>query len=33
VTPRVETFSLDAVEAAYNRMIANEARFRVVLEP
>lgn len=33
VTPEVERFSLDDVEAAYDRMIENEARFRVVLEP
>jgi len=33
VTPEVETFSLDDVDAAYDRMIENEARFRVVLEP
>ncbi len=33
VTPEVETFPLEDVEAAYDRMIENEARFRVVLEP
>ena len=33
ITPEVETFPLDDVEAAYDRMIENEARFRVVLEP
>jgi NADPH2:quinone reductase len=33
VTPQVETFPLSEVEAAYDRMIENEARFRVVLEP
>jgi len=33
VTPEVERFGLDDVEAAYDRMIENEARFRVVLEP
>jgi NADPH2:quinone reductase len=32
VTPETETYSLDAVEAAYERMITNEARFRVVLD-
>ncbi|WP_277554783.1 alcohol dehydrogenase [Halobaculum limi] len=33
ITPEVETFALDEVDAAYDRMIENEARFRVVLEP
>jgi len=33
VTPRVERFDLGDVAAAYDRMIENEARFRVVLEP
>jgi NADPH2:quinone reductase len=33
VTPEVERFPLADVEAAYERMIDNEARFRVVLEP
>jgi len=33
VTPRVETFDLENVSEAYDRMIENEARFRVVLEP
>lgn len=33
VTPEVETFALDDVQGAYDRMIDNEARFRVVLEP
>ncbi|MFC7135722.1 alcohol dehydrogenase [Halobaculum litoreum] len=33
ITPEVETFALDEVHAAYDRMIENEARFRVVLEP
>lgn len=33
ITPEIETYSLDAVETAYGRMIANDARFRVVLEP
>jgi NADPH2:quinone reductase len=33
VTPTVETFALADVQAAYDRMIDNEARFRVVLEP
>jgi NADPH2:quinone reductase len=29
----VETFPLDDVAEAYERMASNEARFRVVLEP
>ena len=33
VTPEVETYPLEDVEEAYDRMRANEARFRVVLEP
>jgi NADPH2:quinone reductase len=33
ITPEVETFALADVRAAYDRMIDNEARFRVVLEP
>jgi len=33
VTPTVETYPLEAVDEAYGRMRANEARFRVVLEP
>ena len=33
ITPEVERFGLDDVQAAYDRMIDNEARFRVVLEP
>jgi len=32
VTPKIETFSLDEANEAYDRMINNEARFRVVLE-
>jgi NADPH2:quinone reductase len=33
VSPRIERFDLEDVEDAYARMIDNEARFRVVLEP
>ena len=33
ITPEVETFDLEEASAAYGRMIDNEARFRVVLEP
>ncbi len=33
ITPEIETFALDDVAAAYDRMAENEARFRVVLEP
>ena len=33
ITPEIETYDLDDVEEAYDRMIDNEARFRVVLEP
>jgi NADPH2:quinone reductase len=33
VTPVVETYPLAEVDAAYGRTMANEARFRVVLEP
>ena len=32
VTPKIETFSLEEANKAYDRMINNEARFRVVLE-
>ncbi|WP_203296343.1 alcohol dehydrogenase [Luteirhabdus pelagi] len=31
--PMIETFSLDDVEEAFNKMMNNEARFRVVLKP
>jgi NADPH2:quinone reductase len=33
VTPEIETYPLTEVSDAYERMLANEARFRVVLEP
>ncbi|PSQ04190.1 alcohol dehydrogenase [Halobacteriales archaeon QS_6_71_20] len=33
ITPEIETYDLDEVSEAYDRMIDNEARFRVVLEP
>jgi D-arabinose 1-dehydrogenase-like Zn-dependent alcohol dehydrogenase len=33
VTPTVETYPLEAAEEAYQRMLANDARFRIVLEP
>ena len=33
VTPEIETYPLTAVDDAYDRMLENEARFRVVLEP
>ncbi|OYR58220.1 alcohol dehydrogenase, partial [Halorubrum ezzemoulense] len=33
IAPEIETFALDDVAAAYDRMADNEARFRVVLEP
>lgn len=33
ITPEIETYPLDEVDTAYERMIENEARFRVVLEP
>jgi NADPH2:quinone reductase len=33
ITPEIERYPLDEAEAAYERMMANEARFRVVLEP
>jgi NADPH2:quinone reductase len=33
VTPTVETFPLSEAADAYDRMMANDARFRVVLEP
>ncbi|NGP86746.1 alcohol dehydrogenase [Fodinibius halophilus] len=32
ITPKVETFPLEQANEAYDRMINNEARFRVVLE-
>lgn len=32
ITPKIETFPLEEANAAYERMINNEARFRVVLE-
>jgi NADPH2:quinone reductase len=32
ITPVVETFSLDEVGDAYDRMMANDARFRAVLD-
>ncbi|WP_136718354.1 alcohol dehydrogenase [Halorientalis salina] len=32
ITPEIETYSLEEVETAYERMITNEARFRAVLE-
>lgn len=32
ITPEIETYPLDDVEAAYGRMIDNEARFRAVLD-
>ncbi|MDZ7680711.1 MAG: hypothetical protein U5J63_03105 [Fodinibius sp.] len=32
VTPKIETFPLEKANEAYDRMINNEARFRVVLE-
>jgi len=32
VTPKVETYPLEEANEAYDRMINNEARFRVVLE-
>jgi alcohol dehydrogenase/propanol-preferring alcohol dehydrogenase len=31
VTPEIETFPLEEAGAAYERMVANEARFRAVL--
>jgi len=33
ITPKIETFPLEKANEAYARMINNEARFRVVLEP
>jgi NADPH2:quinone reductase len=33
ITPEIETYALEDVTAAYDKMIENEARFRVVLEP
>ena len=33
ITPDIETYSLEDVETAYERMVTNEARFRAVLEP
>jgi len=33
IAPMIETFPLSEANAAYDRMINNEARFRVVLEP
>jgi D-arabinose 1-dehydrogenase-like Zn-dependent alcohol dehydrogenase len=33
VTPEIETYDLDEAAEAYERMLSNEARFRVVLEP
>jgi NADPH2:quinone reductase len=33
VTPTVETYPLGEAEDAYQRMLANDARFRIVLEP
>lgn len=33
ITPTIETYPLEAVSEAYDRMIENEARFRAVLEP
>jgi len=33
VTPETETYPLTAIGDAYDRMLENEARFRVVLEP
>jgi NADPH2:quinone reductase len=33
ITPEIETYPLGDVAVAYDRMIENEARFRVVLEP
>jgi alcohol dehydrogenase/propanol-preferring alcohol dehydrogenase len=32
ISPKIETFPLEEANAAYDRMINNEARFRVVLE-
>jgi NADPH2:quinone reductase len=33
VAPEIEVYPLEEVQTAYDRMLANEARFRVVLEP
>ncbi len=33
IAPRTETYPLAEVSAAYDRMLSNDARFRVVLEP
>jgi Zn-dependent alcohol dehydrogenases len=33
ITPQIERYSLREVSAAYKRMIENEARFRVVIQP
>jgi NADPH2:quinone reductase len=33
IVPKIETYPLEEVDTAYERMIENEARFRVVLEP
>ena len=33
IAPRIETYPLEKANEAYERMITNEARFRVVLEP
>jgi NADPH2:quinone reductase len=33
VTPEIETYDLADASEAYERMMENEARFRVVLEP
>jgi NADPH2:quinone reductase len=33
IEPMIETYSLEDADEAYERMLANDARFRVVLEP
>ena len=33
ITPEIETYPLDEIETAYERMIQNDARFRAVVEP
>ena len=33
IEPTIETYSLDDASDAYDRMLSNDARFRVVLEP
>jgi NADPH2:quinone reductase len=33
ITPEIETYPLEDVDAAFERMMNNEARFRAVLEP